>query len=132
MPRTSPTKLATPPIPVLPRVSASSSAPMSKSSRCTRIIASASGDRREERHFVAGTDGMIPGDIFLVDRDADDRAVAERLGEAGPARLQPVEQSGHGGDTRRRLERLLGLADLLAQPREIKDLHASDLGGRSQ
>src|SRR5690242_8316665 len=70
---------------------------------------------------------MVAGDIALVDGDAHDARVLERLGEARPARAQPIEQPRHRGDLRRQLDTLLGPADPDAQPGEIKEFHASDL-----
>src|SRR5215469_10614872 len=66
---------------------------------------------------------MIPADIVLIDRHAHDPLVFERLGESRPARLQPIEQPGHGGDVAGQLDLLLGLADLGPEPGEIEDLH---------
>src|SRR5580658_5511116 len=125
--RTRPMKLATPPMPVLPRVSSASSAPTSKSSRCTRITTSAPGDRREEGDLVARTDRVVPADILLVHGDAQDPRVLERLGESRPAAPEPIEQRRHGSDARRRLYPLLGLADPGAQPGKIEQLHDPQL-----
>src|SRR5579862_8271102 len=133
MSRTSPIKLATPPTVTSPPASRSSSRPTSKSSRCTRIIASpaelrhsrasgnpgsnassvalaprfrggdgmggtriiglASGHRRKQRDLVAVAQQVITPDIILVDRDPDDRQVAQRLGVGAAAPLQPGEQA---------------------------------------
>src|SRR5260221_9639787 len=123
--RTSPTKLVTPPMFVLPRVRAASSAPTSKSSRCTRITGSASRHRRDQRHLVARRHRMVAGDIALVDGNAHDARVLERLGEARSAALEPVEQRRHGGDPGGQLDPFLGGADLGAQPGEIEQLHAT-------
>src|SRR5438477_123353 len=70
--------------PEFPR--SSSSAPTSKSSRCTRIIALASGHRREDRDLVTLPDGVIEPDIVLVDRHPDDRKITQRLGISIAAR----------------------------------------------
>src|SRR5260370_35257304 len=72
---------------------------MSKSSRWTRIIASASGDRRKEGDLVTVTDGMARLDVFLVDGDAHHRKILERLGEAGAAPPQPAGQRRDVADT---------------------------------
>src|SRR5579883_2315418 len=84
---------------------------MSKSSRCTRIIALASGHRREDRHLVLIGERVVAPDIFLVDRDPHDREVAQRLRVPRTARAEPVEQPG-----------------------EIEDLHpnTSEKGRKSQ
>src|SRR5262245_36191349 len=92
MSRTRPTKLTTPPISCRPLVRALSSAPTSKSSRCTRIMASASGHRREDGDLVASGDGMVVLHIGLVHRHAHHREIFQRLGMAGRAGLEPVEQ----------------------------------------
>src|SRR5258708_35308455 len=89
---------------------------MSKSSRWTRIIASASGDRRKEGDLVAVTDGMARLDVFLVDGDAHHRKILERLGEAGAARPQPAEQRRDVADTGGQRDILLGGAAPAAQP----------------
>src|SRR5215472_9944568 len=109
----------------LPAVRRASSTPMSKSSRCTRIIASASGYRREDRDLVHIAQRVLPSDIVLVDGDAHHRQVAQRLGIAGATRLQPAQQPGHIADFRRQRQFLLGAADARAKPSEIEDLHPS-------
>src|SRR6516164_624419 len=121
--RTSPTKLARPPIPVLPCVNAASSAPRSKSSRCTRTVNSPSRYRREQGHLVGRPQPMIPADIVLVDRHAHDPLVLERFGESRAARLQPIKESRHRGDIARQLDLFLGLADLGTEPSEIQHFH---------
>src|SRR5579863_7248053 len=87
--RTTPIKLAMPPTPWSPLASRSSSAPVSKSSRCTRIIRLTSGHRREEGNLVALMDRLVGSDILLIDRDPDHRQVAQCLGVTAAAPLQP-------------------------------------------
>src|SRR5689334_806684 len=85
--RTRPTKLARPPTSRRPFVRASSSRPTSKSSVWTRTRATlASGDRREERHLVAGFHGRGEVGHLLVYRDAPPLARRERLRPAAIAR----------------------------------------------
>src|SRR5215469_4077852 len=127
MSRTRPMKDVTPPISLRPRVSAAISAPGSKSSRWTRIIASASGDRREERDLVAGFEAMVVGDVFAIDRDAHQLRVGQRVDIIRPARLQPIDELRHGRDAARRIEHLFGRADLLPQPGEIEEFHTPNL-----
>src|SRR6516225_10845457 len=93
MSRTSPIKLATPPIRGLPAVRRSSSAPTSKSSRCTRIIASASGYRRKDGDLVTLPDGVPESDIIMIDGDANDPEDLERLGVPTAPPAQPIDQS---------------------------------------
>src|SRR5580704_18531387 len=95
MSRTNPMKLATPPIRELPADSRSSSAPTSKSSRCTRIIVLASGDRRENCDLVTLPDGVLEPDIVLIDRHPHDRNIAQSLGISAAPRSQPIEQPCH-------------------------------------
>src|SRR5215472_125121 len=121
--RTRPMKLATPPMPWRPSVKRAISAPTSKSSRWTRIIASASGDRREQRDLVIGAHGVAHRHVFLIDRDTHHREILERLGEARAPPLEPAQERGHVHHLGGRLDALLGEADLGTQPGEIKDLH---------
>src|SRR5690348_10203905 len=123
MSRTSPMKDVTPPISRRPRVSAAISAPGSKSSRWTRIIRSASGDRREEGDLVAGFEAMVVGDVFAIDRDAHELGVGQRALVIRPARFQPIDELRHGRDRARGIEILFGGADLLPQPGEIEEFH---------
>src|SRR6202011_2372229 len=123
MSRTNPMKLATPPIRELPAARRSSSAPTSKSSRCARIIALASGHRRENCDLVTLTDGVLEPDITLIDRHPDDRKISQRLGISAAARPQPIEQAGHVLHSRRQVNFLFGAADPRTQPGEINQLH---------
>src|SRR5271170_3476197 len=106
--RTTPIKLATPPMPWSPLAIRSSSIPTSKSSRCTRIIALASGHRREQRDLVAVADPVVAPDIFLVDRDADDRQVLQCLGVTAAAPAQPFEKPLDVAHVGRQRQLLLG------------------------
>src|SRR5579863_2904332 len=128
MSRTRPMKLVTPPISVRPRVSAAISAPGSKSSRWTRIIASASGDRREECDLVARLHAMRVADIFAIDRDAHEFRIVQRLGVVGPTRLQPINELGDGRDRARRIDGLFRGSDSLPQRGEIEDFHRANVG----
>src|SRR4051812_32863904 len=95
--RTSPVKLATAPTSVRPRVSASSSRPVSKSSAWMRTEGiSAAGDRGKERHFVTGLERRGKVGHLLVHRDAPLLAGGERLAPAAIARAQAVEQRRDG------------------------------------
>src|SRR5712671_140320 len=123
MSRTNPTKLATPPIWGLPAARRSSSAPTSKSSRCTRIIALTSGHRREDRDLVTLPDGVLGPDIVLIDRHPDHRKITQRLGISAAARSQPIEQACHVLHSRRQIGFLFGAADARTQPGKIKQLH---------
>src|SRR5215469_13893651 len=126
-------KLATPPMRCLPAASRSSSALTSKSSRCTRIIGSASSDRREDRNLVSLPHGMFGPYVVLVDRDADHREVPQRLAVAATAGPQPVEQSRHVPNIGWQLHLLFGTTDARSQPGEIEELHpiTSEKGKKS-
>src|SRR5262249_30061058 len=121
--RTSPMKLPTPPTSVRPAVSRASSAPTSKSSRCTLITDSAPRDRRKERHLVAGLHRKVEAGILLVYGNPDDRPVGESGGMLGPAGGEPIEQRADGRHLGRRRHRLLADAHLALEPGEIKYLH---------
>src|SRR3954471_14164100 len=103
MSRTNPMKLATPPIRGLPAARRSSSVPTSKSSRCTRIIALASGHRREYRDLVTLPDGVLEPDIVLIDGHPDNRKIAQSLGISATAGSQPIEQPSHVLHSRRQV-----------------------------
>src|SRR5690606_16066776 len=108
---TRPTKEARPPTRWLPRLSAASSAPASKGSRCTRTAMSASGDWREQRDLVAWCDRVARLGVLLVDRDADRPGILESLRETGPAARQPGEQLADRRHALRQGDLLLGGAD---------------------
>src|SRR5260221_12145404 len=101
---TNPTKLATAPTSLRPPVNASSSGPTSKSSACTRTIAiSASGDGREESHFVAHLERRRETRHLLVHRHAPGLAGREGIRPGRVAGTQVVDQRGdraRGGQRR--------------------------------
>src|SRR3984893_11598294 len=109
----------------LPAASRSSSTPTLKSSRCTRIIGSASGDRREERDLVAFAQRVLGSDIVLIDRNAHDSEIPQRLGISAAAGAQPIEQPRDIANLGRQGDLLLGAADAGAQPGEIEQPHES-------
>src|SRR6266436_8240499 len=109
----------------LPAARRSSSAPTSKSSRCTRIIGSASGDRREQRDLVAFAQRVLGSDIILIDRDPYHSEIPQRLGISAAAGAQPIEQTRDIANFGRQGHLLLGAADARSQPREIKQPHES-------
>ena len=77
--------------------SAASSAPRSKSSRCTRTAISAPGHRREEGHLARAADrGGEVGEL-LVDGDPHRAQVGEGAGIALLAAAQLLDQLGDGG-----------------------------------
>src|SRR6266852_1592445 len=95
--RTRPTKLATAPTSLRPRVSASSSRPTSKSASWTRTRGtSASGDGREEGDLVAGLERRRGIGHLLVHGDAPALAGGERLGPALVAIAQLLDEARHG------------------------------------
>src|SRR5579872_1736560 len=125
--RTRPTKRVTPPIPCRPLVREASSAPTSKSSRCTRIIASPPGHRREEGHLIIAPDRVVEADITLIDGDPDHRRILEGFGELRAAAFEPVDERLDRRHVGRRVEHLLGDADLGADPGEIEHPHGHSL-----
>src|SRR3990172_4085987 len=90
--RTSPTKLATPPMRVSSAIRRSISLPGSKSSRCTLIMDLAPGHGREERDLVAGRNRVVEPGVVLVHRGPHHGEVLERLAVAGTPVLEPVHQ----------------------------------------
>src|ERR1700730_14899103 len=123
MSRTNPMKLATPPIREFRAARRSSSPIASFASRCTRIIALASGHRRENCDLVTLTDGVLEPDITLIDRHPDDRKISQRLGISAAARPQPIEQACHVLHSRRQVNFLFGASDPRTQPLEINHIH---------
>jgi hypothetical protein len=77
-----------------------------------------------EGDFAGAGDGGIGLDVGPVDRGADDLGVVEGMGIFLAAPGEPAHEVVHGGDIRRRLDRLFGLADAFAHPGEIENLHA--------
>src|SRR3984893_10081324 len=123
MSRTSPMKLATPPMRWLPAASRSSSTPTSKSSRCRRIIGSASGDRWEQGDLVAFAQRVLGSDIILIDGNAHDSEIPQRLGISAAAGAQPIEQTRDIPNFGRQGDLLLGAPDARSQPGEIEQPH---------
>src|SRR5262249_39554028 len=99
------------------------SAPMSKSSRCTRTANSASRDRRKQRNLARAGNGCGRMHVLLVDGGAHDAGPAERLGVLRAAALEPADPVGDRRKARRQVDDFLGLADLLAHPCEIEKPH---------
>src|SRR5215472_11315251 len=100
----------------LPAVRRASSVPTSKSSRCTRIIASASGNRREDRNLVAFLQRMFIPDIVLIDRHPDDRKVPQRFGISAAPRPKPVKEASHVTNPGRQFDLFLGAPNARPQP----------------
>src|SRR3954454_22985599 len=130
LPRQIPVKVATAPMSVRPAVSRAISAPMSKSSRCSRTVTSSSGHRREECDLARPADGCIGLDVGLVDRRADDLRVFRRIGVFLTAPAQPGHEIADRAHAGRRIDLLLRLADALAHPRKINELHTRTLQAR--
>src|ERR1700690_1407537 len=122
--RTRPMKLAMAPIAGSARRKAAISAPISKSSRCTRTAISAPGHRREERDLIARRNWRILAREILVDRNAHRLALAEG-GSWGPAtRDQLRAEAFHVAGPGRQVEQLLGYAHVFAQPRKVENSDA--------
>src|SRR6185369_15283063 len=124
--RQMPVKVATAPISVRPRVSAAISAPMSKSSRCSRIN-SASGHRRKECDLARARDRHVGLHMRMVDRGADDLGVLECVGILLAASGQPRHEVANCAHIGRRIDLLLRLADALAYPGEVQQFHVSSV-----
>src|ERR1700687_1175887 len=118
--RTTPTKLATAPIP-RSFDSAFTSDDKSKSSRCTEIFMSAPRHRRKESDLVAGLDRRDGLDHLLIHRRGDAALFAERFRPGAAARAQMRPDGRHRGNSGRQLD-LLGVhAELLLDAGEIAD-----------
>src|SRR5450631_2598659 len=83
------------------------------------------GHRREEGNLAGAGNDSIRFDMGVVDRGTDHPRRLERMGIGLAAPRQPRNQVVNGANARRRLDRLLGLADPFAHPGEILHLHAS-------
>src|SRR6266567_7148922 len=114
-----PVKVATAPTSVRPAVSAKISAPMSKSSRCSRTVNLPSRHRREERDLARAGNRRIGLHVRFVDRGADDFRILERVGVFLAARGEPIHQIANGAYARREIDLFLGLADPFAHPGEV-------------
>src|SRR5262245_11630054 len=121
------------PMSLRPALSRAISSPMSKSSRCTRII-SASGDGWEEGDLARARDRRVMAHMLVIDRGADHFGAGKGVFELRPAALEPIDQLGDGGDALRQRDVLRGDAGLLLHPGEIEETHPasppSSRGGR--
>src|SRR4029450_382197 len=98
--RTVPVKVTMAPMSVRPAVMWRTSAPTSKSSRCTRTLkGSASRHRRKEGDLARAGHAGRRLDVRLIDGGADHVGTRKRLGVLGPQALQPPHQVRHGVDT---------------------------------
>src|SRR3954471_18897955 len=123
--RTRPAKLATAPILSFFEI-ARTSAPRSKSSRCTATFIrrlSSTGDRWKERHFIARVDARFGLHHVLIDRRTHRPVRREHPSPFAATLAQMVAQRRHRGDARRQLELLRRAAELLAQRGEEKQFH---------
>src|SRR5690606_35038488 len=110
-------------------VSRRTSAPTSKSSRCTRTaMASASGDRREKGDLARADDAGRGPDVALIDRSPDHVGALEGGGILRPTRLHPGDEVCDGLDMRRQLDLLLGTPDFFANPCEVEQLDCRSAG----
>src|SRR3989442_2534545 len=137
-PRQMPVKVTTAPISVRPRVSAATSAAISMVSRCRRMVTTrphVASPRRRERRSLSPRHGREEGDflcagncrvgphVALIDRGADHPGIFERVGVFLAALREPPDEIADRRDARRRLDLLLRLADALAHPGKVADLH---------
>src|SRR5262245_42648994 len=122
-----PVKATTAPMSARPCVNAAVSAAASNGSRCRRMVAdisSASGHRRKDSDLArSGHRGLGPH-MGAVDCRADDLRILERMRVLVAALGEPGHQVADGRDSGRQLDVLLRLADALAHPCEIDELHA--------
>ena len=61
--------------------------------------------------------------MHAIDRGADDCLVLKSVGVFLASRPEPFDKIGDGGDGSRTVDLFFGLADALADPGEIEDLH---------
>src|SRR5262245_7475556 len=128
-PRTVPVKVTMAPMSVRPAARRRTSAPTSKSSRCTRALkGSTSGHRRKEGDLARPGEAGGRLDVRLIDGGSDDLRPRKCLGVLGPGLPEPRPQVRHRVDAGRQIEVLLGLAGLLAHPGEIADLDGHRAG----
>src|SRR5262245_55119978 len=120
--RTVPVKVTMAPMSVRPAARRRTSAPTSKSSRCTRTLKASASRHRGKKSDFAGA-GQIGRrlDVDLIDGGADDLGARKSLRVLGALPLEPSHQLAHCADAGRQIENLLGLAGLLAHPGEITD-----------
>src|SRR5262245_13150271 len=90
------------------------SAPASKAAGCTRTLSSASGHRRKEGDFAGTSDAGRRPHVPAVDGGADDLGALKGCRVLWSLALQPLHQVGDGGNARRQLDLLFGLAGLFA------------------
>src|SRR5215472_15439339 len=126
-----PEKLTTAPMSVRPRVSSAISRATSKSACWMRMVTgafmggSAAGHRREEGDLARARYRGVRFDMGMVDRGANHLRLFECVGVGIVARGQPFDQVVDGAYACRRLDGLFRLADPLAHPGEILQLHPS-------
>src|SRR5579862_9238998 len=124
-----PEKVTTAPISVRPRVSFATSTAASKISRCRRIvvvIASSAARHRWKEGDLAGTgDSGVGSHVVAINRGANHFRILEGVGIFLAAARQPRHEVADGGNRGGDLDLLFRLADALAHPGKIADLHAS-------
>src|SRR5690606_17596855 len=107
------------------------SAAISKSSACTRTRTSvrfpisAPRHGRKERHLAVRRKRRIVSDMLMVDCDPDHFLMFQRGCVAVSARLEQCEQVGHRFHSGGQVHCLGLLADTLAYPGEIDELHGT-------
>src|SRR5262245_18739374 len=112
-----PVKVTTAPMSGRPSLSLRCSAATSKSSRCSRIVAtSASRHRREECDLARTGEHGLGLHMRAVDGGTDHLRVLEGVRIFLAARSEPTDKIADGTHVCGRLDRFLGLADALAHP----------------
>ena len=81
-----------------------------------------------EENLADFRDSVAAVSVGLVDGRADYFGVFEGMRELRPARLQPGDQLGDGGDIARHIDVLGGVSDFLFHPSEIQETHYSSSG----
>src|SRR5215510_14245446 len=126
-----PVKLTTAPISVRAAVSRTISAPASKSAVCTRALSSTSGHRRKEGDFAGTSDAGRRPHVPAVDGGADDLGALKGRRVLWPLASQPLHQLRNGGNVRRQIDLLFGLAGLFAHPGEVQKLNPHRLSSQA-
>src|SRR5215469_18174261 len=87
----------------------------------------ASGNRREERDLVAGTNRRLGARDVVIDCDTHRAAGRQLGGPRAAAPRQPGEERGYGGYITRQIHLYTGRAEDFAQTGEINELHHGDI-----
>src|SRR5262245_16934226 len=109
------------PMSVRCEVRSATSAPTSKSSRCTRTPTLASGHGWKEGYLPRPGKTGRRRHMRAIDGGADHLGARKCFSVLRASPLQPLDQVGNGRHPDRQLDEFLGLAGLLAHPGEVED-----------